>query len=67
MVQIGELTKLKVLWVENTAVTDAGLIHLTRLKRLEIVNLQRTKVTMSGIAELQRSLPNATIYHSLKE
>ena len=42
-------------------VSDAGLVHLARLKSLNTVLLKNTKVTDEGIARLQQELPDCRI------
>ena len=46
------LTKLKVLWLEKTRVTDEGLAYLKGLTDLYFLMLAQTKVTDSGLAHL---------------
>jgi hypothetical protein len=54
------LRKLQVLNLEGTGVTDAGLARLRDLA-LWHLHVSGTKVTAKGVAELQRSLPEADI------
>ena len=49
---------MEVLGLEDTAITDAGLVHLTGLKTLF---LQKTKVTDAGVAKLKAALPECEI------
>ena len=42
-------------------VTDAGLVELAGLKSLQTLDLQQTRVTDAGAAELQEALPALTI------
>ena len=44
-----------------TRVTDAGLVHLKGLTKLESLELGLTKITRAGIAELKQVLPNCKI------
>jgi hypothetical protein len=44
-------------------VTDAGLEHLKRFTKLELLWLIRTRVTDEGVADLQRALPGLRIVH----
>ena len=39
--------------LDNTKVTDAGLVHLQGLSQLRIVTLDRTKITDAGLVHLQ--------------
>ncbi len=50
--QIGNMTHLTRLHLENTGIGDAGLDHLKGLSNLEYLNLYNTKVTDAGIAKL---------------
>ena len=42
-------------------ITDAGLKELANLKQLKTLVLNGTKVTRSGVAQLQKALPNCRI------
>lgn len=57
-----QLTELRLLYVHDTQVTDAGLEHVEGLADLEELALLRTQVTAEGIRELQKALPNCEIY-----
>ena len=52
LASIAGLKNLTRLHLENTDVTDKGLIHLKQLPYLEYLNLYGTRVTDSGIQEL---------------
>ena len=39
-------------------------MHLKGLTRLETLTLGGTKITEAGVAELQKALPNCTIYNN---
>jgi hypothetical protein len=43
--------------------TDEGLKQLAGLKQFEMLSLHGTGVTDAGVEALQKSLPNAKIYH----
>jgi hypothetical protein len=60
--QLRNLTKLKQLYLHRTAITDGGLKQLADLKQLVELWVQHTHVTKIGVGELQKCLPNATIY-----
>ena len=57
------MTSLASLRLEDTAVTDAGLVHLKALSGLKSLNLAGTKVTESGVQSLKQSLPLTRISH----
>jgi Leucine-rich repeat (LRR) protein len=58
---IGGLTKLKVLYLEKTKITDAGLRRLGALKNLKVLHLSDTSVTDTGVEKLQRTLTRCYI------
>ncbi len=47
------LTKLEWLYLMNTKVTDAGLVHLKGLTNLERLFLTNTKITDAGLVHLK--------------
>ena len=47
--------------LNNTKVTDAGLVHLKGLSKLQTLFLQGTKVTDAGVKKLQAALPKCRI------
>ena len=47
------LTKLKELYLNNTKITDAGLVHLKGLTKLERLWLSNTQVTDAGLMHLK--------------
>jgi internalin A len=50
------------LWIDNTAVSDAGLRHLKGLTRLELLQLYNTGITDAGTAEILKALPGLNFY-----
>jgi hypothetical protein len=54
---VGRLTGLKRLYLYDTKVTDAGLMHLAGLAQLELVILTGTGVTERGVEGLRKELP----------
>jgi hypothetical protein len=44
-----------------TQITDAGLVHLKKLKQLETLTLTGARVTDAGVADLQAALPRVRI------
>jgi len=55
--KLARLTRLKVLWLTGTQVTDAGLDALAPLRNLTQLDVTNTAVTPAGIAELKKRLP----------
>ena len=55
------LTNLETLWLGQTLVTDAGLVHLKELANLEVLVLISTKITDAGVQDLQKALPGCNI------
>jgi len=51
------------LYLENTQVTDVGLVNLKRWSNLKNLFLANTKVTDEGVQKLQQALPNCEIDH----
>jgi hypothetical protein len=49
------------LYLGKTKVTDEGLKELAALKGLQWLNLFATRVTDSGVAELQKALPTLKV------
>jgi hypothetical protein len=45
-----------------TQITDAGVVHLRGLTKLQRLDLDYNKVTDTGVADLQKALPNCKIY-----
>ena len=43
-------------------ITDAGFIHLKGLRKLEVLDLGRTKITDAGAKKLKESLSECRIY-----
>jgi len=57
------LTQLRVLVLNGTKVTDAGLEHLKGLTQLKTLQLWNTKVTDEGVKRLQQALRSCSIRH----
>ena len=60
LVHLKGLTKLQRLVLPSN-ITDAGLVHLQGLTKLQTLGFSGTKVTETGIADLQKALPNCKI------
>jgi len=50
------LTNLETLYLQNTGITDAGLVHLKGLTRLRQLYLYDDKVTDAGVETLRKSV-----------
>ena len=50
---VAHLESLERLWIEDTAVTDAGLSHLKGLTRLTFLSLSHTNVSDAGLVHLR--------------
>ncbi len=61
LVYLEPLSEVVILNLEGAPITDAGLMHLKGLKKLNWVNLARTDVSERGMAQLRRALPKASI------
>ena len=59
--RIKGLTKLQVLNLSWTGISDVGLKNIQGLGQLREVDLGYTHVTYEGVAKLQRALPNCKI------
>jgi len=55
------LGELKWLVLDNTDITDAGLMLLANLRKLRRLYVRHTRVTQEGIQRLQDRLPDLTI------
>lgn len=47
----------------TTAITDAGLQHLAKMKQLEQVQLGPSKITDAGVSALRKALPGCKVQH----
>ena len=54
--------RLDSLWLSNTRVTDTGVAHLVKLKRLSILDLDGTRITDASVAHLARLKRLRTLY-----
>ena len=52
------VVKLETLLLDNTHINGSGLVHLTGMTNLKVLNLVGTKVTDAGVAELEEALPS---------
>jgi hypothetical protein len=56
------LRDLRRLDLDNTAVTDAGLGHLTGLPRLQELLVRETRITRRGVTRLRKARPGLRVY-----
>lgn len=62
MKHLAGFTKLKVLYLPNTRVTDVGLGYLSGLTALEMLDLGNTRVTDAGLEHLKGLTQLKTLY-----
>ncbi len=60
---VAKLSRVEWLELSGAPVTDAGLVHLEKLKSLRYVGLRGTRVTAAGVKKLQQALPGVEIAH----
>jgi len=58
---LAELKQLQRLSLAGSSLGDAGIKHLEGLTNLQWIDLRNTKVTASGVAALQKALPQCKI------
>jgi WD40 repeat protein/serine/threonine protein kinase/Leucine-rich repeat (LRR) protein len=61
LVHLKDLKNLEELGLGTTGVSDVDLEHLSGLKSLKNLELRGTKVTATGVARLQKALPDCEI------
>ncbi len=62
LAQLSALTNLETLALGGDGITDQGLKHLKQLKKLRFLSLwSPTKITATGAADLQKSIPGLSI------
>jgi hypothetical protein len=58
---LGRLESVYQISIDSPIITDAGLAHLSGLTGLRYLSLNHSRVTVDGIAALQRALPTVQI------
>jgi hypothetical protein len=53
--------KIETLWMTGTNLTDQSIDRIARMRQLQAVDLQRTKVTAAGIERLRKARPDLNI------
>ena len=62
LAEIAKITTLERLTISGSGrVTDAGLRHLGTLQKLTSLDVNRTKATAKGVADLQTAIPKCKI------
>jgi hypothetical protein len=56
-----EMTKLRKLWLNDTAVSDGAIRLLAELKSLRELHVEGSKITAEGVATLRRRMPACEI------
>ena len=59
--QFAALESLEQLSIPRNAVTDKGLAHLKRLKKLKNLDVNMTQVTAAGVADLEQAVPGCKV------
>lgn len=60
--QLAVLNELEGLCLCNVQVTEASLVHLKGLKRLKCIELGNSRITDTGVDELQKALPSLKVH-----
>ena len=60
-IQRNEQAEIIEVFLRGTQITDAGLVHLKGLTKLQTLGLIGTMVTETGVADLKKVLPNCKI------
>jgi hypothetical protein len=55
------MTRLQILRLAETGITDAGLEHLKGLANLRYLYLSETQTTDAGVQRLEQSLPKLIV------
>lgn len=58
---LATMEKLETLGIIHNPITDQGLSELKQIKTLKTLDIRGTKVTATGVADLQQALPNCKI------
>jgi hypothetical protein len=67
MQELATLPELRYMILQETAISDAGLVDLAACKNLRTLYLGETKVSAEGIARLKKALPECDISQVLVE
>jgi hypothetical protein len=52
---------LTVLWLSNTNIGDDALIHILKLRQLEELAIENTRISRAGLADLQKEIPHTRV------
>jgi hypothetical protein len=58
------LPRLRILDLRNNGIDDAAVKHLKQIQSLRILKISDTKISASGVAELQAALPKCAVFWS---
>jgi hypothetical protein len=61
LMQVSRLSTVEYIHLRHAWITDAGLKHLSALRRLKRIDAFGTDVTASGIRDLKQALPGLTV------
>lgn len=64
---LGKLQNLEYLNLTNTSISDNGILALANLKNLKKIYLWKTKVTLLGVENLKKKIPNLSVEIGLSE
>ena len=56
------MKQLEGLHLTGTKITDADLKDIAKLQQLHALGLNHTKITIAGVAELRKALPECKIF-----
>jgi len=65
--ELSRCEQLRMLFLAGIKINDTDLKEVAKLKQLSFLNLEYTKVTKAGVAQLQKALPKCEIYSNAKE
>ena len=56
------MKEFQILYLNDTDISDAGLMHVRGLTSLDVLKIDGTNVTKQGIERLRKSLANTSFY-----
>jgi hypothetical protein len=64
---VAHLSQLEHLDIRKTTITDSGLVHLSNLRQLRVLDAHDTFVTPDGAATLEQALPGCRVWVADRE